>query len=240
VDQQIKLRGMRIELGEIEANLAAHPLVRDAAIAIHGDSSETRQLIAYIVWSDRSGALTDELRGFLRARVPEYMVPAVFVELQCMPLLPNGKLDRSALPGPNLDSLAKRRTIVRGRTEVEKRLSSIWQEVLELSDVSTDDNFFDLGGDSLGVMRMLARVRRDFHVDVSIRSLFEGPTIAELVLEVDRLNAQGANGQTTPIAPVSSSSSALLTVLRAELGALSPDQVDAILKSVLAEKNARA
>jgi iturin family lipopeptide synthetase A/iturin family lipopeptide synthetase C/tyrocidine synthetase-3 len=135
-----------------------------------------------------------------------------------------------------LDSLAKRRTIVRGRTEVEKRLSSIWQEVLELSDVSTDDNFFDLGGDSLGVMRMLARVRRDFHVDVSIRSLFEGPTIAELVLEVDRLKAQGANGQTTP----SSSSSALLTILRAELGALSPDQVDAILKSVLAEKNARA
>jgi amino acid adenylation domain-containing protein len=240
VDQQIKLRGMRIELGEIEANLAAHPLVRDAAIAIHGDSSETRQLIAYIVWSDRSGALTDELRRFLRARVPEYMVPAVFVELQCMPLLPNGKLDRSALPGPDSDSLAKRRTIVRGRTEVEKRLSSIWQEVLELSDVSTDDNFFDLGGDSLGVMRMLARVRRDFHVDISIRSLFEGPTIAELVLEVDRLKAQGANGQTTPIAPVSSSSSALLTILRAELGALSPDQVDAILKSVLAEKNARA
>jgi amino acid adenylation domain-containing protein len=240
LDQQIKLRGMRIEPGEIEASLAAHPLVRDAAIAVHGDSSEMRQLIAYIVWSDPARAWTDELRRFLRARVPEYMVPAVFVELQCMPLLPNGKLDRSALPRPNLDSLAKRRNIVRGRTEVEKRLSSIWQEVLELSDVSTDDNFFDLGGDSLGGMRVLARVRRDFHVDVSIRSLFEGPTIAELALEVDRLKAKGANGQTIPIAPVSSSSSALLTVLRAELGAMSPDQLDAILQSVLAETSARA
>ena len=239
LDQQIKLRGMRIEPGEIEANLTTHPLVRDAVVAVHDHSSETRQLVAYIVRSEGSGSLTDELRSFLRARVPEYMVPAVFVELQCMPLLPSGKIDRSALPRPRLDSLAKRRTIVQGRTEIEKRLSSIWQEVLELYEISIDDNFFDLGGHSLSGMRVLARVRRDFYVDVPIRSLFEKPTIAELALEVEKLKAQNSTVQVAPIAPDSSGSSPLLNVLRAQLGTLPPDQVDAILQSVLAEKNAR-
>ena len=166
------------------------------------------------------------------------MIPAVFVELQCMPLLPSGKIDRSALPSPSSDSLAKRRTIVHGRTEIEKRLTSIWQEVLEIDDISIDDNFFDLGGHSLSGMRVLARVRRDFHVDVPIRSLFERPTIADLALEVEKLKAQGTTVQT--IAPGSPRSSALVDILRAELTSLSPDQMDAILQSVLAEKKARA
>jgi amino acid adenylation domain-containing protein len=237
-DQQIKLRGMRIELGEIEENLKAHPLVHDSVVAVHGDSPEGQRLIAYIVRAEGSESLTDKLGSFLKGRVPEYMVPTVFIELQSMPLLPSGKIDRNALPSPSPSSLAKRRTIVHGRSEIEQRLTSIWQEVLRLDDISINDNFFDLGGHSLGGLRVLARVRRDFHVDVPIRALFEGPTIADLALEIEKSKAQGATVQT--IATHSPGSSVLLDILQAELGSLSPDQMDAILQSILAKKNARA
>jgi acyl carrier protein len=179
------------------------------------------------------------------------MIPAVFIELQRMPFLSSGKIDRIALPSPSLGSLAKRRTVVHGRTEIEKGLISIWQEVLELYDVSINDNFFDLGGHSLSGLRVLARVRRDFHVDVPIRGLFEAPTIAELALEVEKLKGQDTtvlmqvlqadwDGTFAPIARHAPCSSALLNIVRAELGALSTDQMDAILQSVLAEKNARS
>jgi len=238
-DQQIKLRGIRIEPGEIEANLNAHPLVRDSVIAVHRDSSETQHLVAYVVRSEGSEPLTDELRSFLKRRVPEYMIPGVFIELQRMPLLPSGKIDRIELPSPSLGSLAKRRTVIHGRTEIEKRLISIWQEVLELYDVSINDNFFDLGGHSLSGLRVLARVRRDFHVDVTIRGLFEAPTIAELALEVEKLKGQDTTVQITPTARHAPYSSVLLNIVRAGLGALSPDQMDAILQSVLTEKNTR-
>jgi len=211
--------------------------VRDSVVAVHGDTSEAQRLVAYIVRTEGSESLTDKLRSFLNGRVPEYMIPAVFIELQSMPLLPSGKIDRSALPSPSPGSLAKRRTIVNGRSEIEKRLTSIWEEVLGRGDVSINDNFFDLGGHSLGGLRVLARVRRDFHVDVPIRSLFEGPTIADLALEVEKLKAQGTTVQT--IAPHSPGSSALVDILRAELASLSSDQMDAILQSVLAEKKVR-
>ena len=202
------------------------------------NSSETQRLVAYVVRAEGSESPTDKLRSFLKGRVPEYMIPAVFIELQCMPLLPSGKIDRSALPSPSPGPLAKRRTIVHGRSEIEKGLTSIWQEVLEIGDVSINDNFFDLGGHSLGALRVLARVRRDFHVDVPIRSMFNGPTIADLALEVEKLKAQGTTVQT--IAPHAPGSSAVVHILRAELGSLSPDQMDAILQSILAEKKARA
>jgi acyl carrier protein len=167
------------------------------------------------------------------------MIPAVFIELQRMPLLPSGKIDRIALPSPSLGFLAKRRTVIHGRTEIEKGLISIWQEVLDLYGVSINDNFFDLGGHSLSGLRVLARVRRDFHVDVPIRGLFEAPTIAELARDVEKLKGQDTTVQITAIAQQAPGSSALLNIVRAELGALSTDQMDAILQSVLAEKNAR-
>jgi len=167
------------------------------------------------------------------------MIPGVFIELQRMPLLPSGKIDRIELPSPSLGSLAKRRTVIHGRTEIEKRLIPIWQEVLELYDVSINDNFFDLGGHSLSGLRVLARVRRDFDVDVTIRGLFEAPTIAELALEVEKLKGQDTTVQITPTARHAPYSSVLLNIVRAGLGALSPDQMDAILQSVLTEKNTR-
>jgi amino acid adenylation domain-containing protein len=241
LDQQIKLRGMRIEPGEIEANLTAHPLVRQAIVAVYKDPSQMQHLVAYIVCSEGSTPLGEELRRFLRTRLPEYMIPTTFVELRCMPLLPSGKIDRGALPNPSLEVLGKHRTIVPWRTEIERGLSLIWQEVLSLDAVSIDDNFFELGGHSLSALRVLARIRRDFHVDVPIRSLFDRPTIAELALEVEQ---QTVAGRGSPIAPIASpgagSSSALLSFLRAELSALSPDQLDALLHSVGSDRNAKA
>jgi acyl carrier protein len=236
LDQQIKLRGIRIEPGEIEANLAAHPLVRDSVIAVHGGSSEIQHLVAYVVRSEGSGSLTDELRSFLRTRLPEYMIPAVFVDLDGLPLLPSGKIDRMALPNPSSEALAKRRTIVHGRTEIEKGLISIWREVLKFDQISIDDNFFDLGGHSLSGMRVLARIRRDFHVDVPIRRLFDRPTIEELALEVEK---QKGKSVIAPVAASAQDTTALLKILRAELAALSPEQADAFLQSVLADRDAK-
>jgi amino acid adenylation domain-containing protein len=236
LDQQIKLRGIRIEPGEIEANLAAHPLVRDSVIAVHGGSSEIQHLVAYVVRSEGSGSLTDELRSFLRTRLPEYMIPAVSVDLDGLPLLPSGKIDRMALPNPSSEALAKRRTIVHGRTEIEKGLISIWREVLKFDQISIDDNFFDLGGHSLSGMRVLARIRRDFHVDVPIRRLFDRPTIEELALEVEK---QKGKSVIAPVAASAQDTTALLKILRAELAALSPEQADAFLQSVLADRDAK-
>ena len=236
-DQQIKLRGFRIEPGEIEANLTAHPFVRDAVIAVHGESSETQHLIAYIVRSEGSGSLTNELRSFLRSRVPEYMIPGVFVELDRLPSLPSGKLDRMALPTPGLDCLVKRRVVVEGRTDIQARLSSIWQEVLELDRVSIDDNFFDIGGHSLSGMRVLARMRRDFQVDIPISSLFNKPTIAELAVEVEAQKAKSATTRMAAITPGAQGSSTVLDVLRAELSKLSPKEVEAFLNSVRTENS---
>ena len=236
LDNQIQLRGIRIEPGEIEANLTAHPLVRKAVVLVHGDSCGAQHLTAYVVRSEGTPSLIDELRSFLRERVPEYMIPAVFVELDRMPLLPSGKINRAALPNPTLEPIAKRRAHIGGRTEIEKNLISIWQEVLELDQVSVEDNFFDLGGHSLDGMRVLARVARDFHVDVPIRTLFNSPTIAELALSVERQKAAGALSKIASIAPTAEDSSALLNSLRAQLLRLPPAEIDAFLHSVLAEK----
>ena len=238
-DNQVKLRGIRIEPAEIETNLVAHPLVRDALVVVHREQSEMQHLIAYVVKSKDSESLPDDLRNFLRARLPEYMIPAAFIELDRMPLLPSGKIDRMALPSPSLVPLAKRRTIVHGRTETEKKLSSIWQEVLELDQVSIDDNFFEIGGHSLSAVRVLSRIRRDFHVDVPIRGLFDGPTIAELAQEVEKQKAGSATTRAAAIAFEKPGSSTLLNILRAELKNLAPDQRDAFLKS-LAETNVKA
>ncbi len=214
--------------------------MRDAAVAVDGDPSDPQRLVAYVVRSEGSGSLTEKLRTFLRARVPEYMIPAVFVELDRMPLLPSGKINRLALPSPSLDHVRKQGTTVFARTDVERTLSSIWREVLKLGQVSIDANFFDLGGHSLSGMRVLARIRRDFQVDVPIRTLFDGPTIAELAAEIEKLKAAKTTTLIAAIAPATPGSPALLNMVRAQLNTLSSDEVRSLLQTVLAEKDLKA
>jgi amino acid adenylation domain-containing protein len=237
LDAQVKIRGIRIEPNEVEANLLAHPLVRHAAVAARGGSSEAQILIGYVVLSEEKAAsAVDDIRGFLRTRLPDYMVPSVLVELDRLPVLPSGKVNHRALPTPSPDLLARRGQVIAPRDAIEEQLSAIWQEVLERDDFGVEDDFFELGGHSLSAMRVLARVRRDFGVDIPIRRLFDSPTIAALGDELGAQRYAGANIHAVPIAASAQSSPALLDALRAGLGSLSPEQLNALVESVRAER----
>ena len=237
IDAQVKIRGVRIEPSEVEANLLAHPLVRHAAVALRGDSPETQHLVGYIVLSEAKAVSTaDDIRAFLRRRLPEYMVPSVLVELDRLPVLPSGKIHYLALPTPSAGHLARRQQIVRPSGEIEERLHILWQEVLERDDFGVQDDFFDLGGHSLAAMRVLARVRRDLGADIPIRRLFDNPTIAALSTEVGKQRDAGAGIRFAPIAATAQTPAALLDALRAGLNTLSPEQVNALVEAVMAEK----
>jgi amino acid adenylation domain-containing protein len=192
VDTQTKIRGFRIELGEIEANLMAHPLVRQAVVLVNGTSPEARQLTAYVVRQGGAALSPQELREFLRARLPAYMVPVFFVEIAELPLLPSGKVDRRALPSLQTDAQTATRQQIAPRDNIERRLAAIWSELLGVNELGVKDNFFELGGNSLLAMQVLARVRKAFEVEVSIRSLFDGPSIEELGREVQNAKASGS------------------------------------------------
>jgi len=201
VDTQTKIRGFRIELGEIEANLTAHPLVRQAVVVVSGTSPEAHYLTAYVVGRDKAALSPQELREFLRTRLPAYMVPALFVELSELPLLPSGKIDQRALPPPSSEARIATREQIEPRDEIERRLVSIWRELLEIKGFGVTDNFFELGGNSLVAMQVLARVRKVFEVEVSIRSFFDGPSIEELRQEIAKAKASGAIPRRAPIVP---------------------------------------
>ncbi|HEV3052086.1 MAG TPA: phosphopantetheine-binding protein, partial [Longimicrobium sp.] len=172
--------GFRIELGEIEAVLRQHEGVADCVVMARGEAAE-QQLVAYIVGEVEADALRDRLRKSL----PEYMVPAAFVVLEALPLTANGKLDRKALPAPELAADADR--YVAPRTPEEQMLAGIWAEVLRLERVGVEDNFFELGGHSLLATRVVSRIRDVFAVELPLRALFEGPTVAGLALQVESL-----------------------------------------------------
>jgi acyl-coenzyme A synthetase/AMP-(fatty) acid ligase len=173
IDQQVKLRGFRIELGEIEAALRTHPAVRAAAVAVHEAAVGEKRLVAYVVGSDDVPAAG--LREHLRARLPDYMVPAAYVSLATLPLTPNGKLDRRALPAPEgLDAASSE--FVAPRDPTEQVLADVWREVLQIERIGARDNFFELGGHSLLAAQALARIRKIFQVELPLRTFFEAAT----------------------------------------------------------------
>jgi len=180
VDEQVKIRGFRIEPGEIEAVLSAHAGVREARVVVREDEPGGKRLAAYVVGE----ADVEAMRAHLRRSLPEYMVPAAFVALERLPLTPNGKLDVTALPAPERGAADRH---VAPRTPVEEMLAGIWAEVLRLERVGAEDGFFERGGHSLLAMRVLSRVRELFGVELPVRAIFEGPTVAEVARHVEEL-----------------------------------------------------
>lgn len=187
IDEQIKILGHRIEPSEIEATLDRHPAISASIVVARGAAGEEKRLAAYLVTSNGTTPAAADLRSFLQEALPGYMVPAVFVRLARMPLTANGKIDRAALPEPNAENTLRDEAFVRPRTPIEQRLAKTLCSLLNLSDVSVNDNFFLLGGHSLLGTQLIVKIRCTFGVDLSLRTLFDAPTISELATEIERL-----------------------------------------------------
>lgn len=189
IDHQVKLRGYRIELGEIESALESHPNVDQSEVLAREDQPGAKRLVAYVI--KRTAAESpkaSELAEYLKMRLPEYMVPAAFVELEKWPLSHNGKVDRKSLPQPDMDT--SKREYVGPRNPIEQTLCQIWQEVLRQEPVGIHDDFFSLGGHSLLALQLVARIRESFKVEIPIRALFEAPTVGKMTKHIAGENAQ--------------------------------------------------
>ncbi|MFC5753957.1 amino acid adenylation domain-containing protein, partial [Actinomadura rugatobispora] len=200
LDDQVKVRGFRIEPAEIEAALAAHPAVTRSAVVARPDAAGDTALVGYVT----AAAPCDpaELRAFVAGTLPAHMVPAAVVVLDAMPLNPNGKLDRAALPAPDLATPAGPAPGRGPRDAREEILRGIVADVLGLPDIGVDDGFFDHGGDSLKATRVAARARAALGTDLSVRALFETPTVAGLAAHIARLDAAGTGHGRPALEPV--------------------------------------
>jgi surfactin family lipopeptide synthetase C len=187
-DYQVKIRGFRVEPGEIEFILRQHDSVRDAVVLAKSDRSGSKRLVAYIVTADGAAPPASALRDFLKEKLPDYMVPTAFVSMDSFPLTPNGKLDRSALPEPEITRADIQSTYVAPRDEVEMRLSQIWEKVIGIKPIGVTDNFFDLGGHSLLAVRLFAEITRSFGTSIPLAALFQSPTIEAIA---DRIRGEG-------------------------------------------------
>jgi aspartate racemase len=175
-DDQVKIRGFRIELGEIETVLGQHPAVREAVVLAREDAPGEKRLVAYVV-ADSSA---DELRCFLKDKLPEYMVPAVVVLLEALPVTPNGKVDRRALPAPDRSRPDLEKAFVAPRDDIELQLARIWEEVLGVRPVGVRDNFFELGGHSLLAVRLFSLIEKRLGKKLPLTTVFQGATVEHL------------------------------------------------------------
>ena len=200
VDRQVKVQGVRVEPGETEAALRAHPAVAEAAVVAREERPGEARLVAYVVAADGADPSAAELRAYLAAGLPPYLVPAGWVRLDALPRLPSGKLDRRALPDP--DAAAARAEYVAPATPTETELAEIWAAVLGVERVGAGDDFFALGGHSLLATRMISRVRRAFAVELPLRALFEAPTVAGTAARIDAALAGGEAEDAAPVVPV--------------------------------------
>jgi amino acid adenylation domain-containing protein len=203
MDNQVKLRGHRIELGEIEATLIQHPAVKDSVVVVSaGDSLADQSLIAYVVAKQQMAPSVAELRAYLKERLPDYMIPSLFVILDALPLTPNGKIDRNGLRPPDRSRSELAKAFVEPHSDLEELVAQVWREVLKLDEIGIHDNFFELGGHSLLATRVVARLRANFNIDLPLRKLFELPTVARLAGHIETLRRHERGVRVPPVLPV--------------------------------------
>lgn len=179
-DTQVKIRGHRVETSEVETVLREHPAVKEIAVLAREDSRGDKSLVAYVVPARQPAPTVGELRSVVQVKLPDYMVPSAFVLLEVLPLLPNGKVDRQALPMPDQARPELDRAFIAPRTPLEEVLAGIWMQVLGLAQVGIHDNFLELGGHSLSATQVVSRIRTALQLDLPLRTLFEAPTVAGL------------------------------------------------------------
>jgi len=187
VDQQVKIRGHRVELGEIEALLNEHPAVRESVVSAKELANGDKRLVAYIILRRDQIATQRQMRQYAQEKLPDHMVPAQVVFLTAFPQTPNKKIDRNALPAPEIDVIESESDFEPPATQVEETLAALWSELLEVQRVGRKDNFFESGGHSLLAMQLVGRVRARFGVDLPLKNLFERPTVAGLAEAIDAL-----------------------------------------------------
>jgi len=184
IDKHVKVRGFRIELGEIESALLQYSGVREAVVVAREDAPGEKRIVSYLV-SEPDGELSvSKLSDHLKAKLPEYMIPAAFIRVEALPLTANGKLDSRALPPPDRITAEMSKDYVAPRNAIEKVLAGNWGEVLGIERIGIDDDFFELGGHSLLATQLVSRLRDAFEIELSIRSLFEAPTVARFAATV--------------------------------------------------------
>ncbi len=185
IDHQIKLRGFRIELGEIEAVLLKHPAIKEVIVNLH-KTENNQQLVAYVT-GELIDDLSQQLKQHLKTHLPDYMIPSQIIRLDEFPLTPNGKIDRQALPHPNHESQSLYEA---PRNNIEQQLTEIWSLIVECEKISIHDNFFDLGGHSILAIKLLNEIQKNFNQELSLTSLFQNPTIAQLAQQLSQFEVQ--------------------------------------------------
>jgi amino acid adenylation domain-containing protein len=218
LDHQLKVRGMRVEPGEIESALCGHENVRASVVIAREDAPGDKRLVAYVVLRHQHEG--EDLRAFLKERVPEHMLPSAFVMLDALPLNTNGKVDRAALPAPEKSATVSSKTYVAPRTTVEELLCDIWAEILGVEQVGIEDNFFELGGHSLLATQVMSRIRQTLRIELPLRSLFEQPTVATLAATLE------------PDARSELSEMEKLAQILKRVDELSPDEARALLEEM--------
>lgn len=202
MDNQVKLRGYRIELEEIESALSEQRGVSACVVVVRQDGAGSKYLAAYIAADRRATVRADDLRKSLARRLPEYMLPSIFVLLESLPLMANGKIDRNSLPEPEPLRSEDRETFVAPRTQVESMLTAMWEQVFDVRPVGIHDNFFALGGHSLLASHLVSKVRKAFGVEVSLKDLFECPSVAGLAAAIDQAKNNGTSFRIPKLASV--------------------------------------
>ena len=236
-DFQIKLRGHRIDLGEIESVLRGYPNVCEAVVLL--DARGGKRLVAYLQRSAHPSPDAGLLQQFLKTKLPDYMTPSAFVVLDKFPLTPNGKINRKALPTPAAERAESKQPFTPPRTPTEETLAKIWRELLRQPEIGIDDNFFQIGGHSLLAMQLMARARNEFQTVLSLRNIFEAPTIAQLAVILDRKNGRPATPMIHPLTRAQRISAEHALELLGKLDELSETEVESLLQQISADSGGK-